>query len=336
MKKLALILLAVSLLLLPACQATSQTTTPATVTQAATETTVADTTASTAAVAEATTAAVTQATTAAVTEAATEATTAETTPVAVAKPANPVLRLSTTTSVNDSGLLPVLEKLFETQTGYKLDIIANGTGAAIKLGESGDADVLLVHAKASEDAFVASGYGIKRIPFMHNFFVIAGPDADLAGVAKTKTAVDAFKAIAYKEQTFVSRGDDSGTHKAEQKIWSTAGITPKGSWYVSAGAGMGACLNIAGETQAYILTDKATYLATKDQTGLVIKLGESSDLKNTYSMIAVNPAKNPGVNIKGAQAFIDFMLSDEASALIKDFGVAKYGEPLFFFDGYQG
>ncbi|MDD2534867.1 MAG: substrate-binding domain-containing protein [Eubacteriales bacterium] len=334
MKKLVLILLAVSLLLLPACQATNLTTTPTVAVENLSETAVTEAVATTAAETAATEAA-TDATTATVTE----VTTAETTAAIVtkmAKPANPVLRLSTTTSVNDSGLLPELEKRFEAKTGYQLDIIANGTGAAIKLGESGDADVLLVHAKASEDAFVASGFGLKRFPFMHNFFVIAGPDADPAGVATTKTAVNAFIAIATKEQIFVSRGDDSGTHKAEQKIWSTAGITPKGSWYVSAGAGMGACLTIAGEVQGYVLTDKATYLATKDQTGLVIKLGESTDLKNTYSMIAVNPDKNPGVNVIGAQAFIDYMLSDEAAALIKAFGVTEYGEQLFFYDGYQG
>lgn len=339
MKKIALLLLAVSLLLLPACQAAGQTTAaPAavsetTVAAAAAETTVATTVAETTA-AETTAATTTAAeTTAAPT---TAATTTATTASTVKKPANPVLRLSTTTSVNDSGLLPELEKKFEAKTGYQLDIVSNGTGAAIKLGETGDADVLLVHAKASEDAFIASGYGLKRIPFMHNFFVIAGPAKDPAGVAATKTAVDAFKMIALRETTFVSRGDDSGTHKAELKIWQTAGITPKGSWYVSAGTGMGACLYIAGETEAYILTDKATYLATKDQTGLAILMGESSDLKNTYSMIAVNPAKNPGVNAEGAQAFIDFMLSPETASYIKSFGVAKYGEPLFFYDGYQG
>lgn len=342
MKKIAILLLAVSLLLLPACQATGQTSAaPTTVAETTVATAAAETTAATT-VAETTVATTAAETTAATTVAETTAapttapTTAATTAATVKKPSNPVLRLSTTTSVNDSGLLPDLEKKFEAKTGYQLDIISNGTGAAIKLGETGDADVLLVHAKASEDAFVASGYGLKRIPFMHNFFVIAGPAKDPAGVAATKTAVDAFKMIAFKESTFVSRGDDSGTNKAELKIWSTAGITPKGSWYVSAGAGMGACLNIAGETQAYILTDKATYLATKDQTGLAILLGESSDLKNTYSMIAVNPAKNPGVNAEGAQAFIDFMLSNETAAYIKSFGVAKYGEPLFFYDGYKG
>ena len=270
------------------------------------------------------------ASTAAVTTAA--STPAETT-AAVTKPSNPVVRLSTTTSVNDSGLLPLLEKAFESSTGYDLQVIANGTGAAIKLGESGDADVLLVHAKASEEAFVAAGYGVERIPFMHNFFVIAGPADDKAKVADCKDAISAFKAIAAAQATFISRGDDSGTNKAELALWKSAGVTPSGDWYVSAGKGMGPCLTMAGEMKAYILTDKATYLATKAQTELVICLGESDDLKNTYSLIAVNPDKNPGVNTQGAQAWIDFMLSDQARAIITDFGIKEYGEPLFFYDG---
>ena len=274
-------------------------------------------------------------TTAAPTTTASQTTAAPTTSestAAPAKPENPTVRLSTTTSVNDSGLLPELEKLFESETGYELDIVANGTGAAIKLGESGDADVLLVHAKASEEEFVNAGYGVERIPFMYNFFVIAGPAADPAKVASCADAASAFKAIADAKAPFVSRGDDSGTHKAELKIWEKAGITPEGDWYISAGKGMGPCLVMAGEMQAYILTDKATFLATKAETGLTICLGESDDLKNTYSLIAVNPDKNPGVNAEGAQAFIDFMLGDEAKEIIAKFGVDQYGEPLFFYD----
>jgi len=276
----------------------------------------------------------TQSTAAASTAAATDtALTPAETSAAVTKPANPVVRLSTTTSVNDSGLLPVLEKVFESSTGYDLQIIANGTGAAIKLGESGDADVLLVHAKAAEEAFVDAGYGVERIPFMHNYFVIAGAAGDKAKVSDCTDAISAFKAIAASQATFISRGDDSGTNKAELALWKSAGVTPSGDWYVSAGKGMGPCLTMAGEMQAYILTDKATYLATKAQTELVICLGESDDLKNTYSLIAVNPDKNPGVNTQGAQAWIDFMLSDQAKAIITDFGIKEYGEPLFFYDG---
>ncbi len=243
------------------------------------------------------------------------------------------VRLSTTTSVNDSGLLPELEKMFEQKTGYPLDIVANGTGAAIKLGESGDADVLLVHAKASEEAFVASGFGVKRIPFMHNFFVIAGPENDPAGIRTAGTAAEAFKLIAQAKATFVSRGDDSGTHKAELAIWNKASLKPEGSWYNSAGKGMGPCLQMAGELSAYILTDKATFLSTRTQTKLTILLGASEDMKNTYSLIAVNPEKHATVNRDGAQAFIDFLLSDEAKDFISAYGKEAYGEALFTYDG---
>lgn len=273
----------------------------------------------------------TSATSAATTVATTTATVATTATTAAPTIGNPVVRLSTTTSVNDSGLLPELEKVFEESTGYQLEIIANGTGAAIKLGETGDADVLLVHAKASEEAFVEAGFGVKRLPFMHNFFVIAGSAADPAKVADCTDAVSAFKAIAGSESDFVSRGDDSGTHKAELKIWDQAGIKPEGDWYVSAGKGMGPSLLMADELEAYILTDKATCLATN--TELKILLGESTDLKNTYSLIAVDPQKSPGVNAEGAQAWIDFLLGDEAREIISVFGVDKYGEALFIYDG---
>jgi tungstate transport system substrate-binding protein len=252
---------------------------------------------------------------------------------AKAAPKNPVVRLSTTTSVNDSGLLPELEKLFEQKSGYQLEIVANGTGAAIKLGESGDADVLLVHAKASEDAFVSAGFGIKRIPFMHNYFIIAGPESDPAKIKASKTAAEAFKAIEAAKAPFVSRGDDSGTHKAELAIWTQAGIKPTGSWYNAAGKGMGPCLQMAGEMSAYILTDQATFLATKSQTKLAIILGQSNDLLNTYSLIAVNPEKSNGVNAAGATAFIKFMLGNEAKPVIAEYGKVKYGEPLFLYDG---
>ena len=244
-------------------------------------------------------------------------------------PENPVIRLSTTTSVNDSGLLPYLQPEFEKDTGYKLEITSNGTGAAIKLGETGDADCLLVHAKASEEEFVNAGYGVERVPFMYNFFVIAGPKDDPAGVKNCATAEEAFKAISEKKAEFVSRGDDSGTHKAELKIWKATGIEPTGqSWYISAGAGMAACLNQASERQAYVLTDKATYLSNKGE--LEILLEKSDDMKNTYSMIAVNPEKNEGINAEGAQAFIEWMQSDKAKELIAKYGQEEYGQALFY------
>ena len=248
-----------------------------------------------------------------------------------AAPANAVLRISTTTSVNDSGLLPYLQPYFEEATGYKMEVTSAGTGAAIKKGETGDADALLVHAKASEEEFIDAGFGVERIPFMYNYFVIVGPESDPAGVADCKTAADAFKAIADAGQTFVSRGDDSGTNKKELQIWEAAGVTPEGQdWYVNAGAGMGATLTQAAEREGYTLSDKGTFLSNDAKESLKILLGESEDMKNTYSLIAISPEKWPDTNIDGANAFIEWMTGDEASKLIADYGTEQYGEPLFF------
>lgn len=252
------------------------------------------------------------------------------------KQENKLVRLSTTTSVQDSGLLPELEKLFESKSGYSLDIVANGTGAAIKLGETGDADVILVHAKAAEEEFIEAGFGVERLPFMHNYFIIAGDEADPASITGSSSAAEAFASIMEAEADFVSRGDDSGTHKAELKIWQQAGLEPSGDWYVSAGKGMGPCLTMAGEMQAYIMTDKATWLATRDQHGLAMLVDASDDLKNTYSVIAVSSKKHPDINEKGAQAWIDFLAGDEAAAIIRDYGVSQYGEALFNYDGFGG
>lgn len=244
---------------------------------------------------------------------------------------NPVIRISTTTSVNDSGLLPYLQPYFEEATGYQWEITSAGTGAAIKKGETGDADALLVHAKASEEEFIESGYGVERLPFMYNFFVIVGPEDDPAGIKDCESAADAFKKIADSGSPFVSRGDDSGTNKKELQIWEAAGVTPEGQdWYINAGAGMGATLTQAAERQAYTLSDKGTFLSNDANKSLVILLGESDDMKNTYSMIAINPEKWPDTNAAGAQAFIDWMLSDQASELIANYGVEEFGEPLFY------
>lgn len=242
-----------------------------------------------------------------------------------------VVRISTTTSVNDSGLLPYLKPYFEKATGYEWDVTSAGTGAAIKKGETGDADALLVHAKASEEEFINAGYGEERIPFMYNYFVIVGPANDPAGIKDCKTASEAFKKIADSGQVFVSRGDDSGTNKKELQIWEAAGVSPEGKdWYINAGAGMGATLTQAAERQGYTLSDKGTFLSNDAKNSLKILLGESDDMKNTYSMIAVSPAKWPDTNIDGAKAFISWMTGEEASKLIADYGVAEYGEPLFF------
>ncbi|MBQ4243700.1 MAG: extracellular solute-binding protein, partial [Clostridia bacterium] len=227
------------------------------------------------------------------------------------KPENPVIRLSTTTSVNDSGLLPYLLPTFEAETGYKVEVQSAGTGAAIQKAIDGNADVILVHAKASEEEFIDGGYGVERLPFMYNYFVIVGPKNDPAGVKGSADAAAAFAKIRESESKFVSRGDESGTHKAELKIWGdNAPDAESDSWYISAGQGMGACLTMASEQQAYCLTDKATYLSMKDELDLDIVLAEGEDMKNTYSLIAVNPEKIDGLNTEGAKAFIDWMLSD--------------------------
>ena len=242
---------------------------------------------------------------------------------------NPVIRLSTTTSVNDSGLLPYLQPYFESDTGYKLEVTSAGTGAAIQKAVDGNADCLLVHSKTSEDTFVNQGFGEQRVSFMYNYFVIVGPKDDPAGVKKTTTAGDAFKAIANASAKFITRGDDSGTNNAELNIWKAINYDPKGKdWYINIGGGMGQALTMADEKQAYTLSDKATYLAHKGT--LSILLPESADMKNTYTMIAITPARWPGTNYDGALAFIKWMTSARGLDLISKYGVDQYGEQLFF------
>lgn len=253
----------------------------------------------------------------------------------VKPPENPKIRLSTTTSVNDSGLLPYLMEYFEKETGYKVEITSNGTGAAIALGESGDCDLLLVHAKASEEEFIEKGFGVKRIPFMYNFFVVAGPESDPAKIASCENAEEAFKLIAQKKDTpFVSRGDDSGTHKAELKIWTAAKITPdaaKDKWYINVGSGMGDTLNKANELSGYVLTDKGTFLSNAaNLKNIKILLEKGDDMKNTYSLIAVNPEKHTGLNTVGANALIEWMTKKSTLELIDKFGIDKFGQQLFY------
>ncbi|MBR0415290.1 MAG: extracellular solute-binding protein [Clostridia bacterium] len=248
-----------------------------------------------------------------------------------AAPANATIRLSTTTSVNDSGLLPYLLPVFEKETGYKVEVQSAGTGAAIQKAEDGNADLILVHAKQSEEEFIEKGFGVERLPFMYNYFVIVGPKDDPAGIKGCEDAASAFAKIKESGSKFVSRGDDSGTHKAELKIWGE-GKEPdpaKADWYVSAGKGMGDCLTMANEMGAYCLTDKATYLSMQKDLKLDILLEKGEDMKNTYSLIAVNPEKVDGVNTEGAKALIDWMLGDEASKLIADYGQKEYGVSLF-------
>lgn len=246
-------------------------------------------------------------------------------------PANPVIRMSTTTSVNDSGLLPYLLPVFEKATGYTVEVQSAGTGAAIQKAVDGNADLILVHAKASEETFISDGYGVERIPFMYNYFVVVGPADDPAGIKDSADAAEAFAKIANAEAYFVSRGDESGTHKAELKIWGeNVPDAATESWYISAGQGMGACLTMASEKGAYCLTDKATFLSNKAELDLEIILSEADDMMNTYSVIECNPEKLEGINTEGAKALIEWLTGDEASVLISEYGKVQYGEALFY------
>lgn len=246
-------------------------------------------------------------------------------------PANPDVILATTTSTQDSGLLDVLIPAFEKKTGYKIKTVAVGSGQAMAMGEKGEADVLLVHAPDAEKKVVASGAAINRQFVMHNDFIIVGPAADPAQV-KSKGAKDALAAIANSKNIFVSRGDNSGTHQAEKKLWTSAGIKPAAPWYQEAGAGMGATLGIANEKNGYVMADRATYLAQKKNYALEILVEGDPMLLNVYHVMQVNPEKFPKVNKDGAKAFADFLMSPEAQKMIAEFGVEKYGQPLFFAD----
>lgn len=245
------------------------------------------------------------------------------------KPANPEVILSTTTSTADSGLLDVLLPLFTQQTGYKMKPIAVGTGQALAMGERGEADVLLVHAPDAEKKVVEKGAAVNRQLVMHNDFVIVGPPEDPAHIKGIKGTSGALAAIAQAEAIFVSRGDDSGTHKMEKKLWQQAKIPAEGKWYQEVGQGMGQTLNIASEKGAYTLTDRATYLALKKNLGLVILLQGDRSLLNIYSVMQVNPKKFDKVNAAGAKAFADFMINPETQKVIGNFGIDKFQQPLF-------
>lgn len=254
-------------------------------------------------------------------------------PLADAAPAEKNIILSTTTSTQDSGLLDVLIPIFEKKTGFFVKTIAVGSGQAMAMGQKGEADVLLVHSPDAEKKFVAGGYGINRRIVMHNDFVIVGPSADPAKIKGSKSTTDAFKKIAATGALFVSRGDNSGTHAKEKVIWKAAGTKYEGEkWYQQTGLGMGQTLNVATEKRAYTLTDRGTYLALKKRLDLPILAEGDAILLNVYHVIEVNPAKWPKANAKGARAFADFMVSPETQAIIKTFGVDKYGSPLFFPD----
>ena len=240
------------------------------------------------------------------------------------------LILATTTSTFDSGLLDELVPLFEEQTGFNVKVIAVGTGQALEMGRRGDADVLLVHAPAAEEQFVEEGYGVNRQLVMHNDFIIVGPASDPAELRSVPDAMSALRAIQTLEQTFVSRGDDSGTNKLELSIWAELGYDPTGEgWYLESGQGMGATLQIANQREAYTITDRATYLALLDVLDLEILHEGDPSLLNIYHVMQVNPERSSNVQGESAGAFVDFMLSDEAQAIIAEFGVEKFGQPLF-------
>ena len=241
--------------------------------------------------------------------------------------------LATTTSTQDSGLLDVLLPVFEKDTGFFVKTISVGSGQAMKMGEKGEADVLLVHSPDAEKTFVSQGFGINRQLVMHNDFIIVGPPADPAKIKGMKSTKEALKMIAQSGSLFLSRGDNSGTHAKEKGLWKAAGIVPEGQkWYQQTGLGMGQTLNVAAEKKGYTLADRGTYLALKKNLGLDILIEGEPLLLNIYHVIEVNPAKWPKVNAPGAKAFAAFMVSKKVQEIISKFGVDKYGSPLFFPD----
>jgi tungstate transport system substrate-binding protein len=237
--------------------------------------------------------------------------------------------LSTTTSTQDSGLLDVLVPLFERNTGYSVKTISVGTGQALALAARGEADVTLAHAPALEKKYVAEGKMQNRRLVMYNDFVIIGPEDDPAKIKGEKSAVAALKKIAAAGARFVSRGDKSGTNILEHALWKEAGVTPAAPWYIESGQGMGATLGIADDRKAYTLSDRGTMLAFAKRIVLKVMVEGDRPLLNLYSVMEVNPANGPRVNSPGGKTFADFMLAPETQAVIKTFGVEKYGQPLF-------
>jgi tungstate transport system substrate-binding protein len=238
--------------------------------------------------------------------------------------------LATTTSTQDSGLLDYLLPKFEKDTGIKVKVVAKGTGEAMEIGKRGDADCLLVHAKEQELKFVSDGFGTERYEVMYNDFIIVGPKNDPAGIKlkASSDALEAFKLLESKKVPFISRGDNSGTNTKEKALWSSAKIEPKGSWYISAGKGMGDVLNMADEKLAYTITDRATYLSMRDKLSLEIVSEKGKDLLNQYALIKLNPEKNK-LKEKEADEFIKWMLSDKGQKAIGEYGKDKYGQTLF-------
>ena len=246
----------------------------------------------------------------------------------------PRLIMATTTSLYDTGLWGYLETIFEEEYDIELDVLYAGTGKALEWGQRGDVDVITVHAKSREEQFVADGYGVERVHFAYNYFLIVGPENDPAGIKGLSPEAAFQKLMETGDGSFVSRGDDSGTHSKEKAIWTAAGydyedVKNAGTWYVEAGIGMGPTLAMAHEKQAYTLTDMGTYLSFKSDLKLVPIVDEGVILLNVYSVIAINPENVPGTNIEMANNLIDFLTSDEIQELIGNFGVEEYGMQLF-------
>ena len=237
------------------------------------------------------------------------------------------LRMSTTTSTDNSGLLKVLLPPFEKANDCKVDVIAVGTGKALKLGANGDVDVVFVHARPAEDKFVADGNGVDRRDVMYNDFVIIGPKKDPAKIKGAKSAAEALKLIDQAKSPFVSRGDDSGTNKKEKVLWKSAGIKPSGKWYIEAGQGMGAVLLMAYEKSAYTLTDRGTFIAYEEKIGLPILFEGDKALFNPYGIIAVSPKKHPDVNFETAKKFLDYVTGPEGQKIIGEYKIK--GQQLF-------
>jgi tungstate transport system substrate-binding protein len=246
-----------------------------------------------------------------------------------ATPAAGDVILATTTSTADTGLLDAIAPIFLEATGYTLKPIAVGSGAALELGQRGEADVLLVHSPAAEEAFMADGYGTERRTVMYNDFVIVGPADDPAILAEATDANDAMTRIANAQATFISRSDDSGTHALERRLWEAVGITPEGDWYTESGTGMGDTLNIAGERGGYTLTDRGTYLALQDRLGLEVLVEGDPALLNVYHVLLVNPQNGRDIDEAAGRAFLEFLLLPETQEFIGQFGVEEFGEPLF-------
>ena len=244
------------------------------------------------------------------------------------------LILATTTSTQDSGLLDVLVPLFEQQTGYDVKTIAVGSGAALRLGEEGEADVILSHSPDAEQVFMAAAHGVDRRQTMHNDFVIVGSEDDPAGVRGLTDAAEAFRRIADAKGRFLSRGDESGTHTKELSIWETADVTAFGGWYQETGAGMGQTLLIANDKAGYTLSDRGTYLAQRENLSLEVLVEGDTALLNVYHVIQVNPKKSQRINADGAAAFVEFITSSAVQDVIRGYGAERFGQPLFVPDAF--